>query len=238
MHCSLSISTHSLFADLCECGINMLLFCNVSLRLTSDFSHVNNETDDPHVQGIEETRWHMAAHRVDTQHLEILTLFLFLSPPHPPHHRLLTKNLLFNLPIWSLLTGVTLPFQYPVIHHVSITNTLGQGKNSALGNGWIKQQVLRGRWSTLASGCSSQLLSDLEYIKKLGDPQLLGFCTVKKEKNPSLCFMNNENIGLQPLKYTEGSLCLLLVFHIVCLVLLPVISSSYFNPPLHLFSLI
>lgn len=56
MHCSLSISTHSPFADLCECGINMLLFCNVSLRLTSDFSHVNNESDDPHVQGIEETR--------------------------------------------------------------------------------------------------------------------------------------------------------------------------------------
>lgn len=42
--------------------------------------------------------------------------------------------------------------------------------------------------------------------------------------------MNNENIGLQPLKYTEGGLCLLLVFHIVRLVLLPVIFSSYFNP--------
>lgn len=115
------------------------------------------------------------------------TLFLFLSPPHPPYHCLLTKNLLFNLPIWSLLTGVTLLSQYPVNHHVSITNTLGQGENSALGNGWIKQQVLRGRWSTLASGCSSQLLSDLEYIKKLGDPQPLGSCTVKKrEKSISL----------------------------------------------------
>lgn len=47
----------TLSVDLCECGINMLLFCNVSLRLTSDtLSHVNNESDAPHTQGIEETR--------------------------------------------------------------------------------------------------------------------------------------------------------------------------------------
>lgn len=45
-----------LSVGLCECGINKLLFCNVSLRLTSDtLSHVNNKSDDLHVQGIEET---------------------------------------------------------------------------------------------------------------------------------------------------------------------------------------
>lgn len=42
--------------DLCECGINMLVFCNISLRLTSDtLSHVNNESDGAHIQGTEET---------------------------------------------------------------------------------------------------------------------------------------------------------------------------------------
>lgn len=122
-------------------------------------------------------------HRESRLNTSRYSLFSFFSLRHIlPTTASQPKNLLFNLPIWSLLTGVTLPFQYPVIHHVSITNTLGQGKNSALGNGWIKQQVLRGRWSTLASGCSSQLLSDLEYIKKLGDPQPLGSCTVKKNR--------------------------------------------------------
>lgn len=45
------------------------------------------------------------------------------------------------------------------------------------------------------TGCSPQLsarlLSDLEEIRKLGDPQPLGSNShCKKKKNPSLCFMN------------------------------------------------
>lgn len=55
-HALLFIHQHtpSLF-DLYECGINMLLFCNVSRWLTLNLSRVNNESDDLHVQGIEET---------------------------------------------------------------------------------------------------------------------------------------------------------------------------------------
>lgn len=56
-------------------GINMLQFCNVSVRLTPDtLSHVNNESDDPRIQEIEGTRWHMAQRM---KHADFLLLSFF-----------------------------------------------------------------------------------------------------------------------------------------------------------------
>lgn len=69
------------------------------------------------------------ARRVRTRYLNTLTFFSFSLHRILLHNLLPTPNLLFNLLIWSLLTRVTLSFQYPVIHHVSITNTSVQGKN-------------------------------------------------------------------------------------------------------------
>lgn len=74
-------------------GINMPQFCNVSVRLTPDtLSHVNNESDDPRMQEIEGTRWHMAKRM---RHADSLTyclhllftlniMLFFSSPPFPP----------------------------------------------------------------------------------------------------------------------------------------------------------
>lgn len=174
----------------------MLLFCNVSLRLTSDtLSRVNNESDGPHVQGIEEARWHMA------ERMKRAEPTLATSRPPSPSHLFLSSTTFSQPKVycltywfghfwlgWPCLSSIQLSIICPsLIPQCS-------GKNLSSGNGWIKQEVLRGRWGTLASGCSSQLLCNLEYIyiKKLGDPQPLGSCTVKKKKkNPSLCFMNN-----------------------------------------------
>lgn len=197
----------------------MLLFCNVSLRLTSDtLSHVNNESDDLHVQGIEETCWHMVERMKRAE--STLT-----TPRHSVSFLSTTSSsTTFSYPQTDYLTSwfghfwLGQPcFQFPVIHDVSITNTSVQGKNDTLGNGWIKQEVLRGRWSMLASGCSSQLFSDLEYTKKKKKIwetlSLWGPALLKKKRKIHLSFMNNSNTGLQLLKYTEGGLRLLLAFH-------------------------
>lgn len=85
-------------------GINMLQFCNVSVRLTPDtLSHVNNESDDPRVQEIEGTRWHMAQRMrhadflllsffFRTQYLSWYSTAVSLFPP-PPLSPLQTLNI-------------------------------------------------------------------------------------------------------------------------------------------------
>lgn len=81
--------------------------------------------------------------------------------------------------IWSHLTWVTLTFLYPFIHHLSVMNTSVQEEKDTSGkehwNQWIKQEVVRGRWSMSDKWMQfrAALWPGVDK-KRLGDPQPLG----------------------------------------------------------------
>lgn len=179
----------------------MLQFCNVSVRLTPDtLSHVNNESDDPRVQEIEGTRWHMAERM---RHADFLLHCLFFALSISAQfflHLVLSpvQTLIFNPLIWSPLTLLTPAFPFT---HLSIIRLswIPQRRRGQLGE---KSRVdeLNRRCSEeggvcWTSGCgpqlSARLLPDLEEIRKLGDPQPVGSNSHwGKKKNPSISLLH------------------------------------------------